>query len=168
MALCKQYFGATDSEGYNLPFTMVFSIYESRTEEWIKIGEATVVPNEERFIYLEDGVTHKLVSHDESGWITPTDKIFDACTTEITFVYIEEQEQLCTPGARVCRGNDIYECNEYGTAYDEYIQTCPSGTHCINGTCVEDDDPFFGMDITTMVIGIVGVAATIIVVKELI
>ena len=41
----------------------------------------------------------------------------------------------CTPGDRICKENDIYECNVSGTAYDNFIESCPAG--CTDGVCDE-------------------------------
>ena len=45
----------------------------------------------------------------------------------------EECATFCTPGTRVCEGNDVYECNTSGSSYNVFIETCSSG--CTNGVC---------------------------------
>ena len=46
---------------------------------------------------------------------------------------LEITEYECTPGDRTCIGNDVYECNTEGSAYDMFIETCSNG--CKNGVC---------------------------------
>ena len=46
---------------------------------------------------------------------------------------IEITEYECTPGDRTCIGNDVYECNTEGSAFDVFIETCSNG--CKNGVC---------------------------------
>ena len=49
------------------------------------------------------------------------------------------EEPFCTPGHRICVGNEVHKCNSAGTAY-EYELTCDTGYSCVDGACVKDEE----------------------------
>ena len=90
--MCKNYFFAADQDGAGLPFTMRFEIFESRTSGWVKMGEASVVPGEERFLFIKPGVTEKYVPRDQTGWTKPGDITVTGCGNNVRFVYTKKDE----------------------------------------------------------------------------